>query len=563
MFSMLIIYLFSLSLIPASFLGQAAKATGNEVPTYKDFTPFYLYYAYQYKNKTLLYGDDNLDVKNPSKLIVKEGDNYKVLADNFSYPYHYVRTNKGVVIYTDRGLKLYDYESDTLKAMDDSAIIKDTILPALKNAFAKDYSDYSLLDLNENFFQRYIKADGNIIYTFLIDGIKNDTEYKAFRYFVDSNGKICYSAPSDKDIDIVDSMGDKLLISETSHTGKSLIVYDGKEAKKYEAPSYPSYPKGYSRLLGFDSNSNLVYRYSDYKNTYLDVAKIDESAGKIVTTATLNLNDYDYLTRDFNHNFWATFLNDDSQNSSICKLENNSLTPKYEISDFAFRFSVYDDKHITSWFSPNQHENYEKGAYLVINSEEKQPSELDLKYKAAYDATIKAIEKASKHSVKAYFDTNNGGATDTEKVVAAVKNGLQKDIQKAREAINALPDELLTFKQTFSSMLDNYQHPIYERIVTIINETKLDPNQKDLNLGRYLIADMDAGYKASYSEALDKIQMALFDKAVDLVDKAVKTKNPADLKAAKDCITELKTNEFLTDDINGFISKLETKLNQN
>lgn len=189
-------------------------------------------------------------------------------------------------------------------------------------------------------------------------------------------------------------------------------------------------------------------------------------------------------------------------------------------------------------------------------------SDLDIKYKNAYDATMKAVDGGKKHGVKPYFDEKNGGPTPTDNVLNGVKNGLQKDILSARKAIEELPQELLSHKQTLSSILDNYQHPIYERIVTVINATNKSPNQKDINVARRLIQDVPDYFKASYSSAIDNIQIGLFVKAQELTKKALASENPSDIALAQKAIDELKTNEFLDRNIQSFIDDLQSQLNK-
>lgn len=188
-------------------------------------------------------------------------------------------------------------------------------------------------------------------------------------------------------------------------------------------------------------------------------------------------------------------------------------------------------------------------------------SDLDIKYKNAYDATMKVVDGGKKHGVKPYFDEKNGGPTPTDKVLNGVKNGLQKDILLARKAIEDLPEELKTHKQTLSSILDNYQHPVYERIVTVINETKKSPNQKALNVARSLIQDVPDYFKATYSSAIDGIQIDLFNNAGNLVKKALGSGSATDKANAQKAIDELKNNEFITRDIQAFIANLQSQLN--
>ena len=184
---------------------------------------------------------------------------------------------------------------------------------------------------------------------------------------------------------------------------------------------------------------------------------------------------------------------------------------------------------------------------------------LDEMYKQAYEYTMTATNKATKHKVKPYYDTN-GGVTETQLVANAVKDGMQLDIINARNKINALPDSLLQAKRTFSSILDNYQHPVYERAVATLEGTKSNPKQQDLNLVRHLIKDIPTFFKSCYSSAADQIQGQMFMTATNLVDKAIVTDNQQDISNAKNYIDELKANEFMTAEIQSFIDSLTNRL---
>lgn len=185
---------------------------------------------------------------------------------------------------------------------------------------------------------------------------------------------------------------------------------------------------------------------------------------------------------------------------------------------------------------------------------------LDEMYKQAYDYTMIATNKGSKHKVKPYYDPKNGGVTETEFVANAVEDGMQLDIMNAREKINALPESLLQAKRTFSSILDNYQHPVYERAVATLEGAKINPNQKDLNLARTLIKDIPLYYKSCYSSTADIVQNKMFMVASSSVDTATITKKEQDILKAKSYINELKTNKFMTKEIQDFINSLTNRL---
>jgi hypothetical protein len=194
-------------------------------------------------------------------------------------------------------------------------------------------------------------------------------------------------------------------------------------------------------------------------------------------------------------------------------------------------------------------------------------SNLDKIFTNTFSAIKKVITVAKENGVKPWYfkseDSLDAGVSESESVANATDKGMQQYIYEARNLNNQLPDSLLDYKRTFSSILDNYQHPIYERIVFIINRNQNNQNQHDIIQARKLIKDISALFKSSYSSALDNLQDKLFVIASQLVDKALSTKNQADIDAASKAISDLKTmpNEFSSIDIKNFIKEIEEKLN--
>lgn len=192
--------------------------------------------------------------------------------------------------------------------------------------------------------------------------------------------------------------------------------------------------------------------------------------------------------------------------------------------------------------------------------------DIDTTYKKAYDDVEKVVALAKANKVKPYFyktaDSLDQGISDINAVADAADQGLQQYINIARDSISKLPDSLQESKNTFSSILDNYQHVIYERTVFIINSNKTSPKQSDVIVARRIIKSVKSQYRSTYSSALDEIQNNLFINAKQLVDKAVSTKNQTDIDNAKQAIADLKTipSEFSSTDIMNFIQVLESQL---
>jgi S1-C subfamily serine protease len=194
-------------------------------------------------------------------------------------------------------------------------------------------------------------------------------------------------------------------------------------------------------------------------------------------------------------------------------------------------------------------------------------SDVDTLFKNSYDSVKKVITIANENHVNPYYFKPEGalevGVSESENVANASSKGMQLAIYDARKLIDQLPDSLIDYKRTFSSILDNYQHPIYERIVFLIDNNQQNPKQKEINWARILIKNVPDFFKSSYSVALDNLQGKLFAKANQLVDKALLTKKSVDIDNAVQILAELKSilKEFSSSDIDKFIQSLEEKIN--
>lgn len=182
---------------------------------------------------------------------------------------------------------------------------------------------------------------------------------------------------------------------------------------------------------------------------------------------------------------------------------------------------------------------------------------IDELYKNAYNSTINVRSKGNSYGIKGPL--NN----ETQAVINAVKAGMQSDILDARSKINLLPNSLLQAKRTFSSILDQFQHPVYERTVFLLNEANTLPSQQLLDSIRFLIKDIPMEYKSCYSSASDQVQGKMFVTANNLVHIALESKNEKDIITANKYIDELKSNAFITPDINNFLKGLSSKLSGN
>ncbi|MEG0775132.1 hypothetical protein [Clostridium sp.] len=199
-------------------------------------------------------------------------------------------------------------------------------------------------------------------------------------------------------------------------------------------------------------------------------------------------------------------------------------------------------------------------------SETPEITEIDKLFSDAFNSVKRVIVIGTENGVKPFYfkceDSLEPGISENKDVVQGVEKGLQIAIYEARTLVDKLPESIVEYKNAFSSILDNYQHPIFEAIANILDTNKDNPIQSDVILGRIIIKDLEPQYKASFSEALDKIQTKLFMSAMELVSVVESTKKEVDLKAAEKAVAELKTipEEFSSEDINNFVNGLDNKL---
>lgn len=144
-------------------------------------------------------------------------------------------------------------------------------------------------------------------------------------------------------------------------------------------------------------------------------------------------------------------------------------------------------------------------------------TDLDAKYKAAYDA-----------------------------VQAALKSNSQKDLTAARVLVDALyvdvkgtSNEFLA--TTLSSLLDPAQQTKLVELFAAIDKADASVKQADINASRDLILDMPQVWISTFSSRIDTIQQKMIDKVVAAIDKAEKSGLQADIDAAKALIDELAT----------------------
>ena len=147
--------------------------------------------------------------------------------------------------------------------------------------------------------------------------------------------------------------------------------------------------------------------------------------------------------------------------------------------------------------------------------------DIDALYKNAYDAMRKAQE--------------------TEK---------QTDINAAMELIWELrhigderkDENLINAACTWSSLVDEVQHPKLVKIVTAITKAQESGRQADINEAFATIEpELPAVWRSSYTSAIDLVQQKLQDELVKAVEKAEADKTEESIKDARELVNEVLT----------------------
>lgn len=147
--------------------------------------------------------------------------------------------------------------------------------------------------------------------------------------------------------------------------------------------------------------------------------------------------------------------------------------------------------------------------------------DIDALYKNAYDAMRKAQE--------------------TEK---------QTDINAAMELIWELrhigderkDENLINAACTWSSLVDEVQHPKLVKIVTAITKAQKSGRQADINEAFATIEpELPAVWRSSYTSAIDLVQQKLQDELVKAVEKAEADKTEESIKDARELVNEVLT----------------------
>ena len=147
--------------------------------------------------------------------------------------------------------------------------------------------------------------------------------------------------------------------------------------------------------------------------------------------------------------------------------------------------------------------------------------DIDALYKNAYDAMRKAQETEKQTDINAAM----------ELIWELIHIG---DERKDENLINAAC--------TWSSLVDEVQHPKLVKIVTAITKAQESGRQADINEAFATIEpELPAVWRSSYTSAIDLVQQKLQDELVKAVEKAEADKTEESIKDARELVNEVLT----------------------
>ncbi|WP_058992768.1 hypothetical protein [Sarcina ventriculi] len=147
--------------------------------------------------------------------------------------------------------------------------------------------------------------------------------------------------------------------------------------------------------------------------------------------------------------------------------------------------------------------------------------DIDALYKNAYDAMRKAQETQTQTDINAAMEL----------------------IWELRHIGDERKDEnLINAACTWSSLVDEVQHPKLVKIVTAITKAQESGRQADINEAFATIEpELPAVWRSSYTSAIDLVQQKLQDELVKAVEKAEADKTEESIKDARELVNEVLT----------------------
>ncbi|GKX68378.1 hypothetical protein [Inconstantimicrobium mannanitabidum] len=340
----LLVYCFTMTVLPMSSLVKTVQAATNAVPKYLDYSEAYVRAGMQYKDKTLLNTNKGtLYFNNGKTSTVKNFDSYNQISDK---QFFNSSTNS-----------IFNLETGKISSLDnDNTYIKE------KNLIIAKYKQYNVTT------KRIIpiRSTGNIKWSVYIVGYFNkDKQYVNKMGFVSSNLSI-YEVDKEQYYSLVyNSCVYKDSLYYISSGNKLIVINPDKSSYKYEFSNNLKklYGRGYSNIY---INKNGMYlkvlqsSQSGY-NIALQKIKIVNNQVNPVGNKIINVSSklpFNLISMDINNNMWIM------KDGFVYKIENDVLVKKYQVNKNMNGLYVYDDKHLTvSGYDVTT----KKGMYKIIN----------------------------------------------------------------------------------------------------------------------------------------------------------------------------------------------------
>lgn len=328
--SLLLVYLFVVTLLPTGIFTQSAKAE-EDVPKHLKYTDIYVSSVAQYKDKALVayYGGNEMGLS-----LFEKGTETKKIYDkgnNGIYVSNSSNNTANFNIYNNvkREYKSFSFLTNEIKDTDmqfNGRVEDEEEKEAIIDKFNNKYS-LSLDSTKINIYKD--KENGVEIYDF---STMIDEEHKSYSLIKLRNEEVLLES---RVATITDKDGDLWIYNND-------LIIKTKDGNKVAT---------YSKL---DVNSNMRIDYI-YNNTLYVVESINNkskmvtykiSGDKYVKDKEIELIDYSYnnIDIDSSGNIWMIIK--DENGNFVCKYENGKFIKKYEVASFMDELYVYDENNI-------------------------------------------------------------------------------------------------------------------------------------------------------------------------------------------------------------------------
>ncbi len=328
--SLLLVYLFVVTLLPTGIFTQSAKAE-EDVPKHLEYSDIYVGSVVQYKDKALIAYIDGSEM---GLSLFEKGKETKKIYDkgnNGIYVSNSSNNTANFNIYNNekREYKSFSFLTNEIKDTDmqfNGRVEDEEEKEAIIDKFNNKYSlslDSTIIYIYKN------KENGVEIYDF---STMIDEEHKSYSLIKLRNEEVLLDS---RVATITDKDGDLWIYNND-------LIIKTKDGNKVAT---------YSTL---DVNTNM--RIDDIYNNTLYVVESGNNKSKIVTykisgdkyvkDEEIELIDYSYdnIDVDLGGNIWAVLK--DENGNFVCKYENDKFIKKYEVASFMDELYVYDENNI-------------------------------------------------------------------------------------------------------------------------------------------------------------------------------------------------------------------------